>query len=78
MYYCSSTVHSGIAVTYYVLQAMRKYRNSDFGEELYPSAPVGFCFLDNAIELHIPFSEAEHQGYTIEVDIFPCKVSILV
>ena len=58
-----------------VLQYLRKYRNSDFDEELHPSTPVGFSFLGDAVELDIPFHEAEHQGYTIEVDVTPCKVS---
>lgn len=76
MHGCISTAHSGIAFTCYALQALRKYRNSDFDEELHPSTPVGFCFLGDALELDIPFHEAERQGYTIEVDVFPCKVSI--
>lgn len=56
---------------------MRKYRSSDFDEELHPSTPVGFCFLGDAVELDIPFHEAECQGYTIEVDVSPCKVNYL-
>jgi len=54
---------------------LRKYRSSDFDEELHPSTPVGFCFLGDAVELDIPFHEAERQGYTIEVDVSPCKVT---
>ena len=56
------------------LQALRRYHSNDFDEELRPSAPVGFCFLEDAVELHIPLHEAECQGYTILSDTTPCKV----
>ena len=56
------------------LQALRKYHSSDFDEELRPSAPVGFSFCEDAVELHIPFHEAQCQGYTIEVGVSPCMV----
>ena len=57
------------------LQALRKYHSSDFDEEFRPSAPVGFSFLEDAVELRIPFYEAQCQGYTIEVGVSPCIVS---
>ena len=54
---------------------MREYHRSDFDEEFRPSAPVGFSFLKDAVELSVPFREAEYQGYTIEVDVSPYIVS---
>lgn len=60
-----------------VPQALRKYHSNDFDEKLRPSA-VGFCFLGDAVELDIPFREAEDQGYTIEVNITPCKVGTII
>ena len=58
------------------LQALRKYHSSDFDEQLRPSAPVGFSFLEDAIELLIPIREAKCQGYAIKVGVSPYVVSM--
>lgn len=67
-------IYSLVCSVMFLLQALRRYRNRDFDEELRPSAPVGFCFLKDDVVLHIPFDEAELQGYIIRSDTTPCKV----